>query len=248
MTDELTPDEGAEATQEPDRPEWLPERFKNPEDLVRSWEESTRKISDQGQELSSLREEFDSLAEQFNVPQQQQQFYGQQQPDPMQHPLIAAYSQAMEAGDYGNAALLQAELNRQYAEANAPKVQEPEPDLGPVAALAEMQLRQRYGQEYDQFAQRASEILTLYPHLVPNGSLDGVMAGTETALRLAKEEALSQQAKSLAQQQAEQEQARQRKLAAQTATGAGGRPQTADEQSDLWNRIKNSDAGSRFRL
>lgn len=233
-----------EETPVEDRPEWLPERFADPQAFRQSYDEAQRKISELGTDNAQIREELDSLSEQMNAQPQQNQF----QQDASQHPLIAAISSAHENGDYANAAILQAELNRQYMEANTPKVKEPEPDLSPLSTLAEMQLRQQWGPEYDKYSPRAAEILQQNPNLVSDSTLEGITSGVQTALRLAREESMYSSQQSLAQQQAEAETARQRKLAAQTATGSGGRPQVADEQSDLWAAIKNSDAGSKFRL
>jgi hypothetical protein len=57
------------------RPDWLPDKFRSPEDLARSYSEAENKIRTQGQELSQLREQLASLEfEQEAEPQEQPSF------------------------------------------------------------------------------------------------------------------------------------------------------------------------------
>jgi hypothetical protein len=68
MTDQIDAlaDEYGEQTKEAqtfeeagiERPEWLPEKFRSPEDLVRSYREAENKIREQGSELKSYRDQL----------------------------------------------------------------------------------------------------------------------------------------------------------------------------------------------
>jgi hypothetical protein len=46
---------------ESERPSWLPQNFRSPEDLAKSFAESVRKISSQGRQLSELSQENEVL-------------------------------------------------------------------------------------------------------------------------------------------------------------------------------------------
>jgi len=63
-TTEATTEAPAEATTENERPEWLPEKFKTPEDLAKSYGELTKKLTSKEEDLkAALKEEL--LQERF---------------------------------------------------------------------------------------------------------------------------------------------------------------------------------------
>lgn len=231
----------AELQQEPQRPDWLPDKFKSPEAFVESYTNLEREFTTRNQRIGELEETVEQLME------QQQQQYAQQQPaaDPTGHPLVAAYARAMEDGDYANAALIQAQIAMEVQAAQQAQQPQPEEDLGPVTEMAEMAMRRKWGDNYDALEAAATEILQANPHIVPDGTLAGVKQGLDTALRLAHAEQLAQEHQTLAEQQAKAEEGRQRKLAAQTASGSGPRPAPPDEQKAAWEQIVKA-GGNRF--
>lgn len=247
-TTETQPDEGLTEAQ----PDWLLPRFKSVEEQARSYSEAERRMTEVGADRNRLQQERDALAEQLEeartAPTQQQQPYTQD--DLAYNPLVIRAEQARAMGNTVEELRVFAEIAQaaaqQAAQQNQPPPQEPQQDLSVVAALAEQQTRAA-NPDYDEHEARAMEILNSNPHLFPDRTLQGVLAGTNAALNIARGEAATRDRQTVAAKQQQAEADRQRKLSAQTVEGGGQKPPPPDEQSALWEQIKNAGTGS-FRL
>lgn len=244
MADDPKPD-GLEEENASERPSWLPDNFTDEQALVESYQHSQRKITEQGNELSQLRSQVDTLTESLdNRPEPQYQ--PQLTPDDLErNPLVIRYRNALDTGDVTEMLRVQAEISEaaamQAAKAHAPQpTAEPQPDLQVLATLAEQQAR-AVNPDYDEYEARAMEILQDNPHLFSDKTtLQGVLAGTNAALNMARGEAHAREQQTLAQKQAQAEQDRERKLAAQGVPGGGTRPPSPDAQQATWEAIKNA--------
>ena len=219
------------ADPEQDRPEWLPDKFKDEQAFAHAYEQAERELSSTKEDLARLREQFEQLAEQQQYAQQQQQpGYQQQQYDPAADPLLNALAAAYENGDMHQVAILNAsiasqvaaEAARQQVAQQAPAVQDDTNDRV-FALLTEQQLEQRYGPVWDSVKADVAEYVQGHPWLIPD-TKDPVVAANAfadvTDLVLARRADTGQPA----QQPVDQlSLSRQQKLQAQSLTGGGVR-------------------------
>jgi hypothetical protein len=208
-------------TEEFDRPEWLPEKFRSPEDLARSYKEAENKIREQGSQLTAANENLaelsaqldeyeQALAAQYLAPEQQQpaidtmqELAAQQQPQTYQVPHLNAPAET-QAAQVADAAVRAVETKfsdwAQFKEAiseviaNDPIYGDDRIWVNPVAAQGAL--------ERAYFAVKAGNVI---PHV------DDVMRCDTRAL----------------------------KLAAQGITGGqGGRPDPIPSSEQAWERIR----------
>jgi hypothetical protein len=224
MPDETPTDSTEEQSVEAERPEWLPEKFETPEALAKSYSEMERKLTEQGQEKSNLEMQLEDLYGRLEAVEQQPH---QQQPayNPSTDPLLIAYQNAMENGDYQAALAIQLGLTQQVAQqqiAQAPKPEQPANQDDAWAYIAEQTAIQKVGgaEEWAQYRDRVEAEAN-------NESWEGLsaqQAGNKLAriYRMVKADDVLNNQKTVAEQQAEAE--RQAKLAAQTMPGSSGRP------------------------
>lgn len=226
-----------EAVAASERPEWLPDKFTNPEDLARAYEESQRQATRASQEAAELRETVDDLAaqmDQYNAPQQQ----GFEQ-----NPLVMQYANALgiDPADAAQALAVQAQVAQAVAQESGQR--QPGPDVSMLTAFAENQIRST-NSDYDKYREQTIQVLQENPQLVADtGTLDGVQRGLDTAFQIARGRALAEANANEAQKAAQAEKSRDDKLQAQTAPGSGSRPERTTEASDVWERIKNAQTG-----
>lgn len=214
----------------PERPDWLPDKFKEPEQLVRSYSELESKLGEQGKTISDLQRQLEETAA---AQQQQQQPYGYEQPWTTDEYLAQVYEEnPVEAMRLTVAQQLQEMqqhaymAQQQYAQQQAPLVQAQEATQAEVIAeISENRVAQRYD-DYPQFSERAKEILTgrniplqdLYNLPVFEQHLD-------EAYKLAKYESLSGQEEELRSAGVSQEEIdRLRKAQAETLTARRSAP------------------------
>src|SRR5574338_125029 len=145
-------------TEQEERPSWLPENFKSPEDLATSYKEAQRKISEQGERMSEMERELASLTELAAQLQQAPQWQQPQSQDPAER-LYAQYAEAVESGDYRTQLAVQAQISQLAAQAvfqgaqqqQAPQwqqVQESQSEL--IATQATNALRSTY-QDWNEY-------------------------------------------------------------------------------------------------
>lgn len=205
------------------RPEWLPDKFESEEAFAKSYSELERKLSQVGEERSALETQLEDL---YGRVQQMEATAGTPQAayDPSQDPMLLAYEQAMENGDYRAALAIQVGLN-QAAVAQAVqgmKQPEPERDYESWAFVAEQTAVAAVGgaDEWAKYKERVAEEAA-------SENFDGLsaqQAGAKLAriYKMVKADDVLENHQTVAEQQAEAE--RLAKIQAQTMTGASGRP------------------------
>ena len=235
MPEDITPDPALEAGQSGDddqRPEWLPEKFKSPEDLAKSYTELERKLTEEGENRSNLEAQLGDLYEQFESSQQAAQQAQRPAYDPSTDPTLLAYEQAMENGDYRAALAIQAGLMQTIVQQQTPAQPQENPrDYEAWAFVAEQTAIQQVGGA-DEWAQYKDQVLA-EAKAENFDNLSAQQAGQRLARiwKMAKADDVLNNQQTVAQQQAEAE--RQRKLDAQSISGSGGHPPapTKDEQT-----------------
>lgn len=218
-----------------ERPDWLPENFKTPEDLAKSYQEAQNKIREQGTQLNALNENYAQLSSQF------EQFAAQQgQPDPAeaQSQLYQMYendpvaTMAYVAQQTAQTVLQQAQQAQQQTQGQVPA------DV--AAFMADKTLEAKYD-DWGQFKEKIAEHIQTDPFLQNDQIWTNAATATQAldrAYRLVKAETVLENPEQFTQQQADL--ARRMKLQAQSAVGAGGRPDPVAEATAEWERIKNA--------
>lgn len=234
----------------PERPDFLDPRFDSVEAQARAYRDAEKQMRQREQEANEFRrraEQADLYEQQLEALTQQQQNQGF---DPMQHPLIAAGQQAFDNGDFVAVAAALQQLG--IGQAPEPAPQERVIDDFQVKQL-DMIVQQRYGAD-DSTREAALAAIETDPVLSkaytdwlekPTATVGEFEPILDMAYRLVGAQAAQQEQASLAQQQAEKEAARQRKLEQESLSGAGPtRVASASEQEDAWARIKGAELGT----
>jgi len=245
----------AEPPAAPERPEWLEERYGSVEEQAKAYSEAQKAISRQGDELRQMREDYNEmLALMQEQPTPQQGFQ-----DPNQNPLVMEMERAVADGDVLRQMQIQAQLTdallEQRLEASKPKDDNRGLDPYLVGKLREDTVN-RYGAD-EAMQAKANEIMDSDPLVSerlrqigedPNATIGDLAPVVDTAYRLAKAGIMDQEQQSLAQQQAEAERGRQRKIDAETLPSSGTtRVAPKSEQEKTWEEIKNANTGE-FRV
>ncbi len=233
------------------RPDWLPEQFKDEQALLKSYNELQSKLGSQGSELGELRGQMDEMLELM-----QQQPAQQTYQDPNQNPLVQEYERAYQEGDVQRMLAVQAQISQAAAQQVFEQHQGKNGDRTPLDDYSVQQMGDQIAQKYgadDEVRASAMKQIEENPLLQqayvgvienPNATLGDLARVVDTAYQLAGATAMAQEKASLAQQQAEQERGRQRKIDAETLTPSGQtRVAPKSEQEDLWKAIKGSDDG-----
>lgn len=243
MAEEITPDPEGQSGEEAQRPEWLPDKFENEEAFAKSYSELERKLSQQGEERSALESQLEDLygrVQTMEATQTQTPQY-----DPSQDPMLLAYEQAMENGDYRAALAIQVGINqaavRQAMEGAKPE--QPERDYESWAFVAEQTAMQAVGgqDEWLKYKERVAEESA-------SENFDGLsaqQAGAKLAriYKMVKAEDVLDNQQTQAEQQAEAD--RQAKIQAQSLQGASGRPgQPTKDEAAIAEIVKAAREGS----
>jgi len=220
--------EGADNSE---RPEWLPENFTSPEDLLRSYQESQRKITEQGNQMRGLEEAVNTMRE------QQEQFIAQQnQPDP--YAVQQQWQEQLEADPVSTmaqiAALSAQQAVQQYAQAQQPQG---ENLTALVAAYADNNLAAKYGDEWGQYKEKVSELIAS-DALFQNDSYwtnpQAATAALERAYQIVRADDVLSGNTVVQQQMAD---TRQMKFAAQTASPSSGNHAAPNDDASEWAKI-----------
>ena len=246
MADEKTDPQIAD---NPERPDWLPEKFKSAEDLAKSYGELESKLgelSERAKYAETLEENYQALAAQVDQLQTAQTAQAQQQ---AQSPLIAAYQDAYERGDAAQMLAVNAEISklalRQELQSVLPQIEQR------VGTLAESQAQEignwaagtlaaRYGDAWEQNRETLSHVIETQPWLIPEEAKTNpqvALAALDNVFKIATHGNVQPTAQA---QAADAEAERARLLAAQTATGAGTRTLTGDEAKAEWDKIRSA--------
>ena len=218
-----------------DRPEWLPENFKSPEDLAKSYQESQRKITELSTQNKGLEESIGNLSAQF------EQFTAQQgQPDPQA--VYGQWSDMYEQDPIGTMAQIAqataAQTVQQYAQQNQQPMQATQQTQSAlVAAYADQALAAQY-QDWDEEKGKVAEFIQDNPDMFHEGLFADPAKATKalvTAYKMVKADDVLSGTTVTQQQMAD---TRQMKLAAQSAVGASGRPDATPADVAEWEAIK----------
>lgn len=226
-----SPDEGNNP-EGADRPEWLPDNFKTPEDLLKSYQEAQNKIREQGTQLNALNDNYATLSNQFA------EFSTQQaQPDPAdaQAQLYAAYENDPVQATINIAQQVAQQTARELAQQQTAQQGQVPADV--AAFMADQTLSAKYDDWGEHKAKIAEHIQT--DPFVQNDQIwtNPALAtqALDRAYKTVKAEAVLENPEQYGQQQADL--ARRMKLQAQSAVGAGGRPDPVAADKAEWDRI-----------
>jgi hypothetical protein len=239
--------EGLDNGADNQRPDWLPDNFDSPEALAKSYVEAQRKITELGNEKRGLEEAFGELSAQVEeltaATQQRQQ--PQPQYDYSADPYVAAISQAQMEGDYVRAQQLQDQRTayivqaavQQGLQAQQPATQPQGIDSEVVAFIADQNLARQYADWEDVKSEVAQTIQDdpLFNNDAIWSNPQLATSALERAYQMVKgSKYLSGELKTGVDTTA-------MKIAAQTASGATGRPEPSGP--DRWAEIKNATTG-----
>lgn len=236
---------GGEAA--PERPAWLPENFKSPEDLAKAYDESRREMSRAQTERDQERQQFAAALEAMET--------RQKAPAPQNgdDPALQAWTTAIEAGDAAtafrvstdaaaakSADALKAILDERLGQIQPVLDQQAQAQREASIRMAEdVVARKLPDGQYVELLPEISKAVQDHPHYLPaTASVEGYAAAILDVAKLVQYDKMQEQIKSLETERAE-------KLAAQTVTGAGrGSVYTEDEQKAEFERIKATPTGS----
>lgn len=231
--------EDPQSADNPERPEWLPEKFKDPADLAKSYQEAERRITELAQQKAAADETIQTFASQFEEMQARQ---NQPQADPTQ--VNNQWQEMYDNDPFGTMVL----LNRQLAQENAEALRQDIQNLSKtqqqtvqetIGANAERTMQDRFS-DWDEVKPEVVEELGKNPLFSDESPVWRTLAGTSAALEQAY-----QNVKSRSQSADDQlPSARDMKLNAQGLQGSGGRPAAEDDAQAAWDRIKNANVGS----
>jgi len=240
-----TPEEvAAELAAEQDgRPEWLPDQFKTPEDLAKSYDESRREMDRLRSSLDEERQQFAAALERIEAVQQQPA--PAEGLDPRTNQLLTQYQQAVESGDA--AAQLAITLGLQQDMMNQAleeRFKTLEPKLGEAAQadrtiafeLASERVAKAYGDDWGELKEPVQAWLREHQSWLPAVNDPNAF---EVVIREAASTVVNEKA---ATRLKELEADRAAKLSAATATGSGqGRfPTATDDKKQQWQEIKDA--------
>ena len=237
-------DPEAEGTQPADdRPSWLPERYDRPEQLAEAYSAAERKItelSERAKQADSLEENYAALSAQVDQLQQQSQTQAQAG---AADPMIAAYTSAMEVGDYTSALAIQAQVSQMAAnQAVSAALQKELPQVtdqvkalstsqqNEIAATAANNLRAQYGEDFIQAETAMQQLIVDNPNLYPERAHYDVNAARAAYENVYKIVTYGKQPVAV--------DTTQEKMLAQSAQGAGGRALTPDQEAEEWASIQ----------
>lgn len=219
-----------------DRPDWLPENFKTPEDLASSYRESQRKITEE----ATARRNLEQLVASQQAQIEQIQAAQTQQPEP-EPAWDEWYAQDPIATQK---ALAEQIFNERIGQLQASQQQQTQATQGSqaeiTASLAYKALEDQVGQLSEETRQEMAQIIQSRPHLIPQDAYYSPQKLSEAYTDVYK---LTSTDKNPPAQNAADLQ-RAMKLQAQTATGAGGHLSTADEAQQRWQEIQNASTGT----
>ena len=217
---------------EAQRPDWLPDNFKDEQALLSSYREAESALKRAQQEAQAERAAREALEE------QQQEAFQAQQYQTQQDDIFSRIEQAREMGDIRAEETLRMQA---LAASLAPMLQQnKQPALAPefVADYADKTLAGKYG-DWDSYKSRAAQ------WAADTGLINDEAAGNpsllaqrlEYAYQAIKGQDVVANPQQFAQQQHDLS---QEKLQAQTLAGTNGRPAPADDNVVRWQEIANA--------
>jgi hypothetical protein len=229
LPDPPEPQEQAFEPPEPDRPEWLPEKFKDGSEFAKSYAELETELRTRAESQKALEQRLDAMQatmEAFEAPQQQLQ------PQPVAE-VQQQLMQAFESDPVGTMIFLAnaaaQETLSQYTAQQQPQQYQAQQMQGELMADNASRLLETRYPDWREYEQQVGSMIEQNPNLLPEevlGSLEGTASALEAVYKQAKYEDLVAQLE----QQRTGVESGQMKRQAQTVTGASGR---APEPSDV---------------
>lgn len=244
----MAADEPTPIEPEPERPEWLPEKFKTPEELARSYGEVEKEAGRLRSELGTERSNFAETLARIEAQGQQRQ----QEPayNPSTDPMIVQYGQALEAGDYAQAMMIQAVVNSQTV---ATVIDEKMAALKPALSaqeeanrevaftMAQNRVSAEYGERWEELQPQVFKMLNDRPHWMPQ------VPTVEGYASVLKEAAQVVESERIVRENAAAERDRLAKLNAQGITGNTSRAPLTGEAAaaaeQTWADVQNAPTG-----
>jgi hypothetical protein len=245
MADELEAQDSQEEQSE-SRPEWLPENFESPADLLNSYNEAQAKITAQGNALAETREMMDEIKESLSAQpaqHQQQQFDAGSARDQLQDSFDADPLGTM-AWMAQSIAAQQLQTYIQQQGQTQDTLVAPQNEL--IAHAAEQELAQQF-EDWNEYKDRVAEAVKADDSLLPNSALSSLATTKrhlERAYKLVKADDVLSKAQEAGVQQANQ--SRQQKLAARTMSGSSAREPEVDEDEAYLDRLKTAWKGQSY--
>lgn len=235
----------------PERPEWLEDKFKTPEDQAQAYAAAQAEMHRLRQQGEQERQQFQAALESMQTQQQTQQVPVIQSQG--FDPGAAELEQAYERGDYSAIMRIQAEA---AARATVPAVaQLIDQKLGEMTPTIEAQqahvressirmaeqlvAQQLTPEKYKELLPGIQAQIADNPNFLPqSASVEGYATAILNVAKLAEHDTLAQQVEALTKE-------RNEKLAANQLSPGGNRSiYTQDEQQAYIDRIKNTPVGS----
>lgn len=224
----------------PERPDWLPEKFKSVDAFVAAYGEAERRITEQGQQLAAQNETLSTFSQQL---EELSAASRTPQADPSQ--VNNQWQELYENDPIGTMVLLNQQLAQQNAEvlrqeirALAGSTQDSSTET--TALLVNRTMHEKYA-DFDELKDdiaaeiennlllRDDDLYKAYPTAI--AALEQAYRNVKTALPPEHQHSLNNERERM-------------KLEAQGLTGAGGRPPAEDEGREAWARIKNAGYGT----
>lgn len=224
----------------------VPEQFRaNPGAVFKSYEESRKEMDRLRSELDDERAQFQAALERIEAAQPQPQAHFEAQSNPM----IAAYQQAVEAGDAQAMLAIQIALSQQAtADVLDKKLGEFKPQLETQSqadrdiafTIAQDRVRAEYGDRWAEIAPDVNAWLHEHSAWLPTVNSPDAFA------QVIREGAKTVEGAKAQERLAAIEADRAAKLSATTATGGGAArfPTVTDDKKQAWDEIKSAQVGS----
>lgn len=226
------PDPTLEGADNPERPEWLPENFETPEDLVKSQAEAQRKITEQGQALAEERRAREALEE--SIQTLSAQFEAQNRPDP--NTVNEYWQNQYDMDPLGTMTQIAQATAQQILQQQAQQNQQPAVSPEVVSFMADQTMNQRH-EDWSEYREKVGELIAANPLFQDDrlwGDPQTASSTMNSAYQMVKAEAVLS-GNDVVQQQAAD--TRAMKLAAQSAAGTSGRTPASPE--DEWAQVMN---------
>jgi hypothetical protein len=224
--------EGAD-NQQPERPDWLPENFKDPEALVGSYKELQRTLTSKSTRERDLEQQVSQYEEMLAQAQTTQQ------PQTNNDALYEAYERDPVAT---MAWLAQQAAQQAVATTQQEQTKTSQPILeqqNQLLAYAADQLVSQKLADWNDYKESVATEIAQNPDLLPESALtspERAANALERVYKMVKYDGLASETQSLSERlAAEQLLAKQQ---AQTLSGVPGRPVATDDDKDYWKSIE----------
>jgi len=228
--------------QEPERPEWLLDKFETPDAQAQAYAEAEREMGRMREEMARERDQFQNALQNLQDLRPEEPPMPQQVYNPDQDPLLQQYQQALDVGDARALLAINLELNRQMTR---DVIQEQMKDLSgrvemnqnvdrEVAITLATERVARQHDDWEEIAPDVGRLLQQNSEWIPTtSSIEAYEKAIGQAARVVKAERYMAERDS-------GERVRQEKLATQGLTGESARIGIVDDLKQEWEAVKNA--------